>query len=335
MASVPDETLDEGKEHGGSPNNGGDSIKRLNPIARVILQGLYDRNSELSKLKGLWLVLKKIWENITDFWRANIGTNFYPSTISDFPNFRHKIMSPPIATSICVKELKFPVPTGIRISMMPFVMNNSDFKTCRLPDYLKDYWKNVISQCYIRKERVGKIGYLTIHESFAPASNLRRGPGIPTEIPGPVRIHKFRRCGFSIYEHMNRIRESQEKENGIYIASNASDSCKIYKCLIMDVSLIGEAGDVEHLREYLPNEFKTMKDNLYWLTERTPYELLPLKDSTDRQFFGLVTGEVSIWHEDHWTKNPLGVVPDPEKTKMVRWSHSDENRVVPLDSSSS
>ena len=50
---------------------------------------------------------------------------------------------------------------------------------------------------------------------------------------------------------------------------------------------------------------------------RTPHQSLPLETSTYRQFFRLVTSEVSLWYRDHSTPNPLGVQPDPALTKVV------------------
>ena len=36
-----------------------------------------------------------------------------------------------------------------------------------------------------------------------------------------------------------------------------------------------------------------------------------------RQFFRLVTANVSLWYRDHSTANPLGVEPDRNVTKIV------------------
>lgn len=84
-------------------------------------------------------------------------------------------------------------------------------------------------------------------------------------------------------------------------------------------------GDVEHLREFLP-ESETMKPNkMYWITDRTPHEALPLKAGCYRQYFRLVTSQVSVWFEEHSTKNPLGVVPDPTVTEIVKGSKFSKN----------
>ena len=50
---------------------------------------------------------------------------------------------------------------------------------------------------------------------------------------------------------------------------------------------------------------------------RTPHESLPLREATFRQFFRIVTSNVSLWYRDHSTPNPLGVEPDPEITRTV------------------
>ena len=50
---------------------------------------------------------------------------------------------------------------------------------------------------------------------------------------------------------------------------------------------------------------------------RTPHESLPVPQRAFRQFFRLVTANVSLWYKDHSTANPLGVKPDPRTTHVV------------------
>ena len=122
--------------------------------------------------------------------------------------------------------------------------------------------------------------------------------------------------------------EEAKLKGGIYMASNVSDSCKLYNCEIMNDKLIGELGDIEHLREFMPKGEVMEKDSLYWFTDRTPHEALPLKGREHRQFFHLVTSQVSLWYIDHSTKNPLGVMPDPKITKIVKGSKFDKEGVI-------
>ena len=42
-----------------------------------------------------------------------------------------------------------------------------------------------------------------------------------------------------------------------------------------------------------------------------------LEQDTFRQYFRIVTSNVSFWYKDHSTPNPRGVVPDPSITKTV------------------
>merc|ERR1712228_372425 len=83
---------------------------------------------------------------------------------------------------------------------------------------------------------------------------------------------------------------------------------------------IGHLGDIEHLR-YVLNEYdgiKTTKSAIYWLTDRTPHESLPMLESGYRQFFRLVTHKVSVWYEQHSTPNPNGVIPDEKITQIIK-----------------
>ena len=121
-----------------------------------------------------------------------------------------------------------------------------------------------------------------------------------------------------------------ELVGGIFMASNVSNSCAVWNCTIEaddnGDEVIGDLGNVEHLRDFLPSQSENMGANeMYWISDRTPHESLPLKEGTYRQYFRLVTSQVSLWFEEHSTKNPLGVVPDPNITKIVKGSKFEDN----------
>jgi len=106
-------------------------------------------------------------------------------------------------------------------------------------------------------------------------------------------------------------------QGGIYIASNQPNSCRAWDCRVA-VNAIGRLGDVEHMRGVMPESGTDLEaGRLYWLTDRTPHESLPLQKGAFRQFFRLVTSQVSLWYADHSTPNPLGVQPDPAITRIV------------------
>jgi hypothetical protein len=64
-------------------------------------------------------------------------------------------------------------------------------------------------------------------------------------------------------------------------------------------------------------------NTVYWLTDRTPHEAIPLTEGTYRQFVRVVTSQLTYWHEEYNTKNPLGIVPDPSITKIIKGSKFD------------
>ena len=106
-------------------------------------------------------------------------------------------------------------------------------------------------------------------------------------------------------------------QGGIYIALSVSGSTRVWNCSV-EPEVVGSLGDIEHLRSLLPGEGKVLDpEQLYWITDKTPHESLPLRERTYRQFFRLVTADVSLWYKDHSTANPLGVKPDPDVTKIV------------------
>ena len=122
-------------------------------------------------------------------------------------------------------------------------------------------------------------------------------------------------------------------EGGIYIASSISDSCKAWNCSV-EQEAIGHYGDIEHLRSVLPGEGEVLEPGqLYWITDKTPHESLQLKQRTYRQFFRIVTCDVSLWYKDHSTANPLGVEPDPDVTKIVIGNKFSEEGVEIVESS--
>ncbi|XP_012560212.2 uncharacterized protein LOC101236717 [Hydra vulgaris] len=329
---------------------------RMNPIIRVVLQGVYDVESPLSLLRGMPHILLFIWNNIKAFWKEHIkiGINKNSFIIEDYT-----IGIDSLPYSLIQDSLKFPSPTNLNINMMPFVMSSS-FHKCKLPKNTKRYW-DIIKLCIDEqsrnsKDEIGKIWFLTIQESMVDQGTSQRRPGLHTESPGFVYI---KNGSLSISKDIFENKKAFNKKvqiggghseisplfvqwgygmsntdvfsGGIYMASNIADSCKVWNCQILPGEdgkcVIGELGDIEHLREFLPEAEVMKKNALYWLTDRTPHESLALSNKTHRQYIRIVTSKVSIWYEDHSTKNPLGVVPDSQITEIVRGSKFDK---IPL-----
>jgi len=72
-------------------------------------------------------------------------------------------------------------------------------------------------------------------------------------------------------------------------------------------------GGIEHMRAYIGKGKKLPAGLLVWLTDHTPHEALPQEEEGTRQFFRLVTADISVWFAEHSTPNPKVPVPTPVK----------------------
>ena len=348
-----------------------------NPVLKIFLEGLYDENCNLSKLRGCPYIVMRIWKEVRDFWNEKI--TLPPIKDEDFIKsgngirYQHEVLdvckesfkSETYFAPLCLgmgydegEKYSFPAPTDININMMPFIVGE-DFEDCKLPDYLENYW-DLIHSClrpqHIRHHwhlwpsskipsDIGKVYYLTIQESWVEPGNSQRRPGLHVDSPGSVKIkgedikasglddkgngkskrYRGHGWGFGCAHSVGGQNEEFEDwslnkyimQGGIYVASSVSGSSRVWNCGIDPVG-VGPLGDIEHLRFLLPGAGKVLDPGqLYWITDKTPHESLPLKERTYRQFFRLVTADVSLWYKDHSTANPLGVEPDPGITKIV------------------
>ena len=324
-----------------------------NPILKVFLEGIYDQECPLHQLQGLWHILKRIWLYVRCYWEQKIKETGHlknqkqfkhgdmisyinihaPTNYECFPFIDFRI----IDGSSCYKF--FPKPSDININMMPFIMHDSFEGSC-LPEYLKGYW-GLINECRLDRSQRNTVCYLTIQESWVEAGQAQRREGIHVERPGNIEIRLTGTVdcqipmtkGFgqsvirknSCYHAWGRGmalygQDRFEVKGGIYAATNVEHSCRFWDCQILDDDLIGHHGNIQHLQSILLRDYQDMTPNcLYWFTDRTPHESLPLKERTYRQYFRLVTSDVSLWFEEHSTNNPM-VAPDPRITRIVKGS---------------
>lgn len=134
--------------------------------------------------------------------------------------------------------------------------------------------------------------------------------------------------------------EEGQFDGVIFMGSTVSDSCAVYNALLPP-DLVGRGGNVEHMRSALtfggpptgrvlghrggaygpacgPEDDESRRrqptalqaHELFWMTDRTPHESLPLDRPAFRQYFRLVAGPIGVWYAAHSTPNPLGTPPD-------------------------
>jgi len=126
----------------------------------------------MSLLRGSKPILKRIWGYLLDLWKSHI--------VTDFKLGESKL---PYA---CAGTVKFPAPSDIVINMMLFIFHDLQ----SLPKKYRGYWP-IIERCTHPDHR-GKVGYLTIHESWVKLGESQRRPGIHTESPGFIEIKKIK-----------------------------------------------------------------------------------------------------------------------------------------------
>jgi|TARA_B110000090_G_scaffold166917_1_gene185362 hypothetical protein len=82
------------------------------------------------------------------------------------------------------------------------------------------------------------------------------------------------------------------------------------------VTNVNAHGDIENLCGVLDGrQTVLLKNAIYWMTDRTPHESLPVTAGTHRQYFRLVTSKINVWYSEHSTANPK--VPLPEGVTVI------------------
>lgn len=289
-----------------------------------ILHGCSDETNALSifKEKGRD-VLTLIFDDVEKWYKDHVHEDskayyiikcrFYDPIVSPFP------------------KVIFPTPQDININMMPIKL----FDQSSIPELYHPYLP-IIYQCpnlrykYINGQHIDmidKIVYLTIHESLVPVGQTQRRPGLHIERPGALEeggrlvVKPPYFCEEDIEYNSLSWGLGNWGDNhpidGIYMASNISDSCTVWPVVIENPHEVTDAhGGMDHMAPYIGPGHSLKAGELCWITDRTPHKSNPIvSDDPEvkfvyRQFFRLVVGKISVWYSKHNTPNPLGILPD-------------------------
>ena len=250
----------------------------------------------------------------------------------------------PLARPFEEQRVCFPHPCDVDITMMPFILADS-FKKSKLPQKLQGYWKMIKMCGAFDSKQIDKVCYLTVQENWVGRGKCQRREGVFTERPGRVELaHEQEQKSYKKGHGQVKIAKYVEKHyskmyggfetgsteherliirGGIFMACSENNSCRIWNCEVTDNSIIRNDGDISHLQNFFPDSYEDMNArNMYWLSDRTPIQHFPLKKRAYCQYFCLVTSQVSLWFEDHYSKNPLGVTPDNRVTMIVKGNKS-------------
>ena len=281
----------------------------MNKVLFVLLCGVHDEGSILNSLRGMPLIVKIIWLDVKAFYTSHIklpvnydhyNSSNPPKGLTHSYYNRMAMQDNKFFKKVCKFhmyngntedkltagiDILFPPPKNIKINMMPYVFGGYKFESCKLPSYLKPYF-NMIKLCHCSEEDLNKIFYLTIDEGLVKAGQSQRRPGIHTDNSGPLKLKnsnlsysvcKGEGAGKKCYFYWSDgVLMTDEISGGIFIASNVPNSCRLWNCkiekdLVNGSEIIGENGDCEHIKEFLPSDKEVVleKNKLYWITDRT------------------------------------------------------------------
>jgi hypothetical protein len=259
----------------------------LNVVCRVLLIGTRDEGSPLSLLGGglAKTVLPMIWAYVQAVYAKAVF-------VSSRRRFFKLIGTPQPAL--------WPSPRGRHCLLLPFSKNESS-----LPDEWADYWP-LIKECPFE----GEIGYLTVDERVAQHRvGLNCQPPTLFREKGACHIHKQR---------WGSGPSADTIQGGLYIATNVDHTARLHDCSVTDESIIGPAGQIDHLRDYvlrMCGKRTPMKAHqIAWISGTTPVE--SLQQCEGGIYFQVVGGSIGEWNEEECTPNPE--VKIPKNVRIVR-----------------
>ncbi|EQC29835.1 hypothetical protein SDRG_12381 [Saprolegnia diclina VS20] len=296
-----------------------------NPVVRLLLLATLDDNSPLHHLRGHTDILRGIVEHLRVLWRSQLLQNergyvkmgdigLLPDDADRDEVLRHNSLLvdfPPPLAQLVDGEAQ---PKPYYVNMMPFIIGQA---RTTLPPECRRYIP-LLNLCQ-GSHKIGSIGYLTIHEGIVEANTSQRRPGLHVEAPNGSKLVSKVGAGQSHSEwqeirwgrgwfHTNRL------IGGIYMASTVASSCGVWNTVVADENdIVGALGEVDVLHGVLDPDrdgyYEPQANELYWITDRTPHESLPVATTQFRQYFRFVTSNVSHWFAEHSTPNPLGIQP--------------------------
>ena len=249
-------------------------------------------------------------------WKVTMGDRKdpkYPDTTKMSTCRRTTDRNPSPIAFLCCGKVEFPEPQDRNVNMLPFILGQVD----TLPEDLRPYY-SLIARCPIPSTEKAKVCYLTVSESFVLAHHTQRQKGLHIEAPMEVVVRSDS-CssmtdeGIVLHDWgMGHAVTPDQLHGGIYMASTMDDTTGVWN-IFLDQSCHVQPlnGGIEYLRPFLgPCHHRLQAGQLCWMTDRTPHEAWPQPKRGYRQFFRLVTSDISVWSATLCTPNPLVTVPN-------------------------
>ena len=193
------------------------------------------------------------------------------------------------------QRIEFPVFSGIRCLMMPYIQGDPQ----SVPEAYAPY-KDIIQSVFMKK---GDIGYLTIDESPVRKGQPHRGAraryvrALHTEAGWrPIR-------GVYQWAWGSAGPVTLERDVEILLANNVDNSCAVWDAEHPETSSDGDIGHVVDLYPFEDAIFMQAGE-VCRIGILTPHESLPLQRDCNRQFLRIISSGVH-GREEYFTQNPL------------------------------
>ncbi len=291
--------------------------RRLECVGRVLLVGVRDPGSPLSLLRGVARnLMPLIYARLQAMYEAHIEVD---DNVVQGKGSRDASMTTVSAWN-CGVFRAFPdhADPPINVNMMPCSMNRKSLTG--LPNGGGD-WADYLTKTrafrFASTNESSDVVFLTIHESTVEAGQSQRRPGLHVEAPGTL-VHPGSCVVYpqqipSWGGRAPMTQWSEEMDGGLFMASNIDNSCQIWHCRILrPEQVVGEGGSIEHMRAALSRVARSSlmrAHEVWWITDATPHESLPLKKTTKRTFVRVVSPTVTAWYADHSTHNTKTPLP--------------------------
>lgn len=189
-------------------------------------------------------------------------------------------------------KIQFPKFKGIKCNMMPFIQGDAR----SLPEEFRSY-ADIVNSNYLEK---GKIGFLTIDESFVEAGKSQRGFGTANR---KVHVEVGRNKQFNFWGWGGKPNAVLADNTKVLIANSISDTCRVWDTKEMAHTKNGDLS--EYIDKYPEHTGSLLKaGEVAKISIFTPHECVAQKQSGPRQFFRIVGSGVK-GREPYFTVNPL------------------------------
>jgi hypothetical protein len=199
----------------------------------------------------------------------------------------------------CVSKVEFPNPSGLRIMMMPFRLEE------KLPELCAQY-QAIVDLALLKTPTKTGIAYLTIDEAPVRKDEYHRRPGLHVD---------------GIVGSWGGDDKGGWGAGGMFVAAS-HHGCEAWRGVLE--AAVGHDGSCEHLRPRLEEmeHVKMEAGVLYHVSPGCIHQAKPAGYNQTRQFFRLSMPSDAAWFEGY-TPSPLGVAPTgpilPRRVEQMSW----------------